>query len=73
MLKGFVATAHPSRVTNAQNLEIIATGSPRSFAAGPADEPSWALTAMPHITTGMRKLVRMGLSSVLSGCTWTGR
>jgi len=77
MLKGFVATAHPSRVTNAQNLEIIATGSPRSFAAGPADEPSWALTAMPHITTGMRKLVRarvqgLGSSDLISSASVVG-
>ena len=57
MLKGFVAMAHPSRVTNAQNLEL-ATGSPRSFAAGAVDAPSWALTRIPHVTAGMRKLVR---------------
>ena len=58
MLKGFVAMAHPSRVTNAQNLELIAAGSPRSLAAGAVDEPSWALTRIPDVTTGMRKLVR---------------
>lgn len=58
MLKGFVAMAHPSRVTNAQNLQI-ATGSPRSIAtSGAVDAPSWALTRIPNVTAGMRRLVR---------------
>ena len=57
MLKGFVAMLHPSRVTNAQNLEIAATGSPRALAAGAVDAPSWAMTRIPDVTAGMRKLV----------------
>ena len=57
MLKGFVAMAHPLRVTNAQSLEI-ATCSPRDFAACVADAPSWSLARIPRITPGMRKLVR---------------
>jgi hypothetical protein len=72
MLKGFVAMLYPSRVTNAQNLEI-ATGSPRAVVADVAGAPSWVLTRIPDVTAGMRKLVsrqRAGLESGLRSISW---